>query len=156
MHPPGLAQEGRRSFSEKKKGGGEGGSGGSGFVILCSQAQETGQKTKGTRDLKAGGTQVLGVHSPWPQGRTTAPSSGESNPTAKCPGLCARPRGKPEAQKNCNKTIWPQNLHSLSFSFQNSVPAPEPQFWNSWVGRILDIRGWAVSHPWPAHRTPAA
>lgn len=127
---PGLAQEGRRSFSEKKKKGGRVVGSGFGFVILCSQAQETRQKTKGSRDLKAGGTQVLGVHSPWPQGRTRAPSSGESNPTAKCPGLCARPRGfarstegNPRHRKIATRPSGPRTYtHSSSLSKTLSQP----------------------------------
>lgn len=65
-----------------------------GFVILSSQAQETREiEAKGSKDVKASGTQVLGLQSLWLQGRTRGPSSGESNPTAKRPGLCAGLQG---------------------------------------------------------------
>lgn len=75
-----------------------------GFVILSSQAQETREiEAKGSKDVKASGTQVLGLQSLWLQGRTRRPSSGESNPTAKRPGLCAGLRGIPKETRGTEK-----------------------------------------------------
>lgn len=56
-------------------------------------ARDQRDRSQRLEDVKASGTQVLGLQSLWLKGRTRGPSSGESNPTAKRPGLCAGLQG---------------------------------------------------------------